>query len=62
MKFIGGDPMKSRHESVHGRVVQAQRRSDLLDEPVLEYDDPVTHGHGLDLVMRDVDHGGLEPV
>ena len=43
-------------------VVEFERRADLLDDAVMHHDDLVGHGHGLDLVVRDVDGGGLEPL
>jgi hypothetical protein len=33
----------------------------LLDPPLVHDDHPVGHGHGLDLVVGDVDDGGGEP-
>ena len=42
--------------------VELQRGPDLLLQPVLHDHDAVAHGHGLDLVMGDVDDGGLEPI
>jgi hypothetical protein len=53
--------MKPGHEGVDRVVVQLQRRADLLDPARAQHDDLVGHGHGLDLVVGDVDHGGLEP-
>ncbi|EGE56213.1 hypothetical protein RHECNPAF_73009 [Rhizobium etli CNPAF512] len=47
-------------EHVDGTVVKVLRRIDLLDVPVLHDDDPVRHGHGFDLVVSDVDEGGIE--
>ena len=37
-----------------------QRRADLLDLAAVERDDPVGQRHGLDLVVRDVDHRRAE--
>jgi len=34
----------------------------LLDQPVLHHHDPVAQGHGLDLIVSDVDDGRLKPV
>ena len=36
------------------------RRADLLDEAVAHDDDAVAEGHGLDLVVRDVDERGVD--
>ena len=47
-------------EGVRGPVIDIQRGVDLLDDAVLHNADAVAHGHGLDLVVRDVDHGGAE--
>ena len=41
-------------------LVQLFRGADLLEDAVTHDHDPVAHGHGLDLVMRDVDHRRLE--
>ena len=41
-------------------MVEFQRRADLLDAAGIEHDDLVGHGHGFHLVVRDIDHGGLE--
>ena len=53
---------EARHELVLRVGVDLQRGADLLDEAVLHDHDPVAHGHGLDLVVGHVDHGGLQPV
>ncbi|RYF64383.1 MAG: ATP-binding cassette domain-containing protein, partial [Comamonadaceae bacterium] len=37
-------------------------RADLLDDAVVHHDDAVGHGHRFDLVVRDVDRGGLQPL
>ena len=42
------------------RCLGAQRIPHLLHHPVLHDHDAVAHGHGLDLVVGDVDHGGSE--
>ena len=42
-------------EEVGWAVVEFQRCPDLLDLAVMKHDDPVGHGHGLDLVMGDID-------
>ncbi len=61
-KFIGRRPDEAGDEHISGVIVEAQRLGDLLDDAVFHHDDAVAHGHGLDLVVGDVDHGGLEPV
>ena len=44
-----------------GRVVEdLLRRADLLDEAVAHDDDAVAQRHGLDLVMGDIDEGGVD--
>ena len=40
-----------------GPLVQVERRARLLDDAVTQQHDAVGHRHGLDLVVRDVDHG-----
>ena len=49
-------------EEVGRRVVELERRADLLDAAVVHDDDLVGHGHRLDLVVGDVDGGGLQPL
>ena len=61
-KFIGGRPEEARDELVDGLVVEVQRRADLLDLAVAHDHDLVSHRHGLDLIVRDVDHRGVESV
>ena len=51
---------KARHELVVGLVVQVHGRVDLLDVAQLHDDDAGAHGHGLHLVVRDVDEGGFQ--
>ena len=47
-------------EGVGGPVVEVAGGVDLLEQAVLEQGDAVAHGHGLDLVVGDVDGGGAE--
>ena len=47
-------------EHIRRTVVDIGRRAHLLDDPVMQRDDPVGHGHGLDLVMGHIDRGGAE--
>ena len=51
---------EARDEQVDGPVVEFERSPRLLDQPVLHHDDLVGHGHGLDLVVGDVDRRGLQ--
>src|SRR5436853_178201 len=57
-----GTPDEARHEEVDRVLVEGLRRVELLDDAVVEHDDPVTHGHRLDLVVGDGDERGLEPL
>ena len=41
-------------------MVQLHGRTDLLDTPTVEHHNAVRQGHGLDLVMRHVNHGRAE--
>src|SRR3954447_4061791 len=52
---------EARDEDVLRPVVEVARGVDLLEQPVLEHAHPVAHGHGLDLVVGDVDGGDAEP-
>ena len=47
-------------EQVRRMVEHLLRRTDLLDIAVLHDDDPVAQRHGLGLVVRDVDEGGVD--
>ena len=47
-------------EEIVGIAIEFQRRADLLDRAAIEHDDPARHGHRLDLVVGDVDHGRAE--
>ena len=38
-------------------VVEVLRRANLLEQPIAHDRDAVAHGHGLDLVVGDVDRG-----
>ena len=58
----GGRPDEACHEQVGGAVVELERGPDLLHHAVVHHDDLVGHGHGLDLVVGDVDRGGLQPL
>src|SRR5262245_836405 len=45
------------HKQVRGPLIQLQWRTVLLNATGVEHHDLVGHGHGFDLVMRDVDRG-----
>src|SRR3954452_2942927 len=47
-------------EEVGRLLVEIQRRAVLLDLAAVEHDDLVGHGHGLDLVVGDIDRRGAE--
>jgi hypothetical protein len=53
---------ESGHEPVPRFVVQRERTADLLQYAVLQNRDPITHRHGLDLIVCDVYRGHPEPV
>jgi hypothetical protein len=53
MKFIDGLPMKLATKRLAG-LVQVLRDVDLLQLPFPHHDDPIAHGHRLDLVVRHV--------
>src|SRR5205814_2099073 len=50
---------EARDEQIVRPVVEFERRTDLLHDAVVHHDDLVGHGHGLDLVVGDIDRGGL---
>ena len=49
-------------ELVVGVLVELEGGAELADVAGVEDDDAVGEGHGLDLVVGDVDHGGVEAV
>src|SRR5207244_13349510 len=51
----GGGADEAGYEHVHRVVVQVLRGPDLLKQPIAHHGDAVAHGHGLDLVVGDVD-------
>ena len=53
----GRESEKGRDEHVGRLVVDVRGRSDLADLPEIHHHDPVSHRHGLDLVVRHVDRG-----
>ena len=50
---------EARDEQVRRMVEDLLRRADLLDVAVAHDDDAVAEGHGLDLIVRDVDERGV---
>ena len=55
--FIGGVPIKRATKVLAGLLIDDLRRCVLLDPAVAQQDHPVGHGHGLGLVVGDIDHG-----
>ena len=55
-KFIAGRTNEACHEFVVGIAVEVEWRTNLFDYPELKNNDLVSEGHGLDLVVGDVDH------
>jgi hypothetical protein len=51
---------EARHEEVLGRVVEIERAAELFELAQPQDRDLVGHGHRLDLVVGDVDHGVAE--
>ena len=51
---------ESGNEEVGGLIEHFLRRADLLDEAVAHDDDAVAERHSLDLVVGDVDEGGVD--
>ena len=51
---------EARDEQVRRVVEDLLRRADLLDVAVAHDDDAVAEGHGLDLIVRDVDERGVD--
>ncbi|MCY1507478.1 hypothetical protein D9M68_417550 [compost metagenome] len=56
----GRRPDEGCHEGVGRTFVDFLRGADLVDAPVVQDDDAVAQGQGLDLVVGDVDGGGFE--
>ena len=56
----GGRTHEIRHEHVGGCIVDLGRRSRLLQHAILQHRDLGGERHCLDLVMGDVDDGGLD--
>ena len=55
-------PEETCDEAVGRLLVELQRRAVLLDPALVEDDDAVGQRHRLDLIMRHIDHGGLQPL
>src|SRR5258708_2274382 len=49
-------------ERVRRMIVEVERVAGLLDHAVAHHHDLVGHGHRLDLIVRDVDRGRLQPL
>src|SRR5438552_1571147 len=52
---------KTRHEKIGGPLVNRQRIGHLLQEALLQDGDAPAQTHRLDLIVRDMNHGGAEP-
>ena len=61
MMFIGGRADEAGDEEVRRPLVDLLRRADLLERAVGDDRDAVAHRHRLDLVVRHVHDGGLQP-
>ena len=57
IEIHGRRPDESSHEHVHGMVVEILRSVTLLQDSASQDGHPITHGHGLDLIVGDVDGG-----
>ena len=53
---------KASHKQIYRIAVEGHGGIHLLNDPVLHDHNPVAHGHGLNLVVRYVNHGGLQPL
>ena len=51
---------KAGHEEILREIVEVLRRIVLLHDAILHQHDARAHGHGLGLIVGDVDEGGLE--
>src|SRR5262249_16367477 len=49
-------------EFVGRPVIEIEWTALLFDDPLPHDDDMVSHGHGLDLVMGDIDRRGMQPI
>src|SRR5436305_1342758 len=48
------------HEATDRPLIDIERRADLLEFSVAKYRDAIRHGHGLGLVVGNIDHGDAE--
>ena len=68
LHHLGGDQVhlgaadELGHEAIGRPLIQLHRRADLFDPSAVQHHDPVGQGHGLHLVMGDVDHGRAQPL
>src|SRR5487761_2205679 len=53
---------KARDEQVVRMVVQSYRCSTLLHASSVHHHDLVCHRHSFDLIVRDIDHRGAQPL
>ena len=51
---------KLRHKKICRMLVQVHRCINLLDVPILHHDDSGSHGHGLCLVVRNINEGRFQ--
>ena len=60
IRFIDGEPMKAATKRLSGCIEELLWRGNLLEDAALDHRDPVAHGHGLDLVVGDVEGGDAQ--
>src|SRR5882762_4468597 len=51
---------KSSDEGIRGVVVDFRRRTELVDNAFVEYQDAVAHRHSFHLIVRDIDRGSAD--
>ena len=51
---------KLRHKKIPRSIEKFERGTDLLDDAVMHHHDAVSHGHGLDLIVRHIDGRGFQ--
>ncbi len=51
---------ESGYEKIGRIVVNLKRGINLLNYPVFHHADAIAHGHGFGLIMRDINHGGVQ--
>ena len=59
-KIHGWAAKEPSDEEVGRLVVNLKRRGDLLNDAVFHHHDPLSHSHGLDLVVGHINHGRLQ--